>query len=121
MPTIDIRRHGRDILIPYRALAQLAGHTLTEQHLDRLVDRVLPNSTLRDVLAAALDQLLTPAEFDQVHEELLDPFAGQAPPGNPRPATAATPRSWPYCARSRSSTTPNRSSSATPTPRPSAT
>ncbi|MBC7299433.1 hypothetical protein [Nocardia salmonicida] len=85
MPTIDIRRHGNDILIPYGTLTQLAGHTITNDHLDRLADRALPNSSLRNVLGTVLDSLLTPDEFNQVHEELGDPFAGQAPPRAPAP------------------------------------
>ncbi|MBF6100462.1 hypothetical protein IU510_20600 [Nocardia cyriacigeorgica] len=79
MPTIDIRRHGRDILIPYDTLTELTGYTLTDCHLDRLAERALPNSSLREVLDTVLGELFTPVEHD--HKELFEPFADQAPRG----------------------------------------
>ncbi|WP_280421533.1 hypothetical protein [Nocardia carnea] len=84
MPPIDIRRHGRDILIPYTTLTRLAGYTLTSRHLDR-VARALPHSSLPDTLATVLGALLTPAEFEQVHHDLTNPFAGHTPPHIPAP------------------------------------
>lgn len=75
-----IRRHGRDILIPYKWLASRAGYTLPSEHIDRIIAAILgPYSTIPDAFDETITSLLTDTDLEQLSND-KDPYHGQAPP-----------------------------------------
>ena len=81
-----LRRHGRDILLPYEWLTHAAGFTLTDQHLDRLIARinVAGPTTIGETLGDHADSMLTDTERGLLLAD-VDPFDGHAPAAGPAP------------------------------------
>lgn len=75
-----IRRHGRDILLPYEYLCANAGFTLTNDHIDRLVACIGNSdsiSTIPEALSDHAGSMLTDSDTDQILDD-IDPYTGHA-------------------------------------------